>query len=461
MSSIAEFLRDAGFAVQGSDTAEGYNIQRLRQLGIQVGLGHDPANLADAQTVVFSSAIHQDNPELISARMRSIPAIHRVDMLAELMQSKKSIVVGGTHGKTTTTSMIAALLEASGLAPTIITGGVMNAYNSGAKLGSGKWMVVESDESDGSFIKLPAEAVVVTNISKEHLSHYGSFENMQEAFKRFIENIPAHGFAVLCADHPVVQRLSTQIKDRRIVTYSLDRKAEVSCCDIVSGMGFSKFTVQISGYEDGQSITIPGLEIEALGRHNVSNACAAIAVAKQLGSSPDMILQGLKQFKGVRRRFTHTGTHNGIQVFDDYGHHPSEISAVLEAANAATGSKNKNGRLIAIVQPHRYSRVAGLFDEFCQAFGHADYVLVTDVYAAGEEAMSGISKYSLVKEMKDRGHLGGLVVEEMSDLPSMVFEIARPGDYVILFGAGDITEYAYKLPNQLASLSANGWKQKA
>jgi len=453
MSGIAEVLYNAGFEVRGSDEMDGSNVQRLRALGIQVALKHDVNNLSNAKTVVFSSAIKSSNPELIAARQRSITVLHRGDILAEIIRQKRSVVVAGTHGKTTTTSMIGALLDASTLSPTIINGGIINAYNSPVKLGAGEWVVVESDESDGSFVKLPAEVVVVTNIGREHLNYYRSFEKLKNAFQHFIEQIPLHGFAVLCIDHPVVCRLSEQIKNRRIITYSLNKEADVTCKARVLENGMSRFTVDIHAGKPGGSTRIKDLKIKAVGAHNISNACAAVAVANQLGLSSDVIYRGFSEFAGVSRRFTNTGDYNGIRVFDDYGHHPSEIDTVLRVAGEVIASEVQNGRIIAIVQPHRYTRLACLFNEFCQIFKSADYVLITDIYAAGEEPLAGITKEVLADSIRAKGHLGVSVVDDMSSIPQMVSSIARPGDYVILFGAGDITKYANELPRQLAALS--------
>ena len=454
MSGIAEVLHTLGFKVQGSDAADNANVQRLREKGITVFVGHDGANLGEARVVVVSSAIKPGNPELVAARERFLPVVRRAEMLAELMRFKSAIAVGGTHGKTTTTSMVAALLDAGGLDPTVINGGIINAYGTNARLGGGQWMVVESDESDGSFVKLPADIAVVTNIDPEHLDHYGTFDKVKDAFKHFVENVPFYGFAVMCLDHPEVQALVGKIEDRRIVTYGTNPQADVRYSDVQVLGQQSRFTVKVRDRVAGTEKVIPDLVVNMPGIHNIANATAAVAVADQLGLAPEAIRKGLAGFTGVKRRFTPTGTWNGIQVFDDYGHHPVEIMAVLKAARTAVEGEGKGGKVIAVMQPHRYSRLASLFEEFSQAFNDADRVIIADVYAAGEAPIEGISRDTLVGGLRGRGHRHVTALESPEQLPALIRDMAAPGDYVVFLGAGNITQWAYALPKQLAAGTA-------
>ncbi|NLH80381.1 MAG: UDP-N-acetylmuramate--L-alanine ligase [Phyllobacteriaceae bacterium] len=452
MSGIAEVLHTLGFKVQGSDASDNANVQRLREKGITVFVGHAAENLGEARVVVVSSAIKADNPELIAARARFLPVVRRAEMLAELMRFKSAIAVGGTHGKTTTTSMVAALLDAGGLDPTVINGGIINAYGTNARLGGGQWMVVESDESDGSFVKLPADIAVVTNIDPEHLDHYVTFDKVKDAFKHFVENVPFYGFAVMCLDHPEVQALVGKIEDRRIVTYGINPQADVRY-EIVSSVGQqSRFKVTIRDRIAGTEKVIDDLVVNMPGVHNVSNATAAVTVADQLGIAPEAIRKGLAGFTGVKRRFTPTGSWKGVSVFDDYGHHPVEIMAVLKAARSAVTGEGKGGRVFAVVQPHRYSRLASLFEEFCQAFNDADGVIVADVYPAGEQPIVGASRDALVGGLRGRGHRNVIPLESPEQIPELIRAQAREGDYVVFLGAGNITQWAYALPKQLAAL---------
>jgi len=451
MSGIAEVLHTLGFKVQGSDAADNANVQRLREKGITVFVGQKAENLGEARVVVVSSAIKADNPELVAARDRFLPVVRRAEMLAELMRFKSAIAVGGTHGKTTTTSMVAALLDAGGLDPTVINGGIINAYGTNARLGGGQWMVVESDESDGSFVKLPADVAVVTNIDPEHLDHYVTFDKVKEAFRHFVENVPFYGFAVMCLDHPEVQALIGKIEDRRIVTYGTNPQADVRW-EILSSAGTqSRFRVTIRDRIAGTEKVIDDLVVNMPGVHNVSNATAAVAVADQIGISAEAIRKGLADFTGVKRRFTPTGTWKGVSVFDDYGHHPVEIMAVLKAARTAVTGEGKGGRVFAVVQPHRYSRLLSLFEEFCQAFNDADGVLVADVYPAGEKPIPGASRDALVGGLRGRGHRNVTPLESPEQIPEIIRAEARDGDYVVFLGAGNITQWAYALPKQLAA----------
>ncbi|ALV28100.1 UDP-N-acetylmuramate--alanine ligase [Pannonibacter phragmitetus] len=447
MSGIAEVLHTLGYTVQGSDMSESANVLRLREKGIPVFIGHKAENLGGAEVLVVSSAIKRDNPELIAAREKLIPVVRRAEMLAELMRFKQAIAIGGTHGKTTTTSLVAALLEAGGMDPTVINGGIINAYGTNARMGDGEWMVVEADESDGTFVKLPADIAIVTNIDPEHLDHYGDFAGVRAAFRHFVENVPFYGFAVMCLDHPEVQTLVGQIEDKRIVTYGANPQADVRFADVSMAGGKSSFRVILQNRRSGASEVMDNLVLPMPGLHNVSNATAAIAVANRLGISADAIRKGLAGFGGVKRRFTHTGTWNGAEFFDDYGHHPVEIRAVLKAAR-----ESAKGRVIAVVQPHRYSRLASLFEDFSTCFNDADTVIVAPVYAAGEQPIAGIDRDSLVSNLKTHGHRSAIALEGPEALAGVIADLAKPGDYVVCLGAGNITQWAHALPGQLEAL---------
>jgi UDP-N-acetylmuramate--alanine ligase len=447
MSGIAEVMATLNYKVQGSDISDNYNVARLRKHGIDVSIGHDAKNLGDAQVVVISSAVKPDNPELIEARARYLPVVRRAEMLAELMRFKSCIAVGGTHGKTTTTSIVAALLDNGGLDPTVINGGIINAYGTNARLGKGDWMVVESDESDGTFVKLPADVVIVTNIDPEHLDHYGTFDKAKEAFLSFVENIPFYGFAVMCIDHPVVQELIGQVRDRRVITYGTSPAADYRVMAIGYRDGATRFSVKVTERVTGKSHIIPELALKMPGDHNALNSTSAIIVARELGMSDDAVRKGLASFEGVKRRFTKTGEHNGVMVFDDYGHHPVEIAAVLSAARRVTQNK-----VVAVMQPHRYSRLSSLFPEFCSCFNDADSVIIAPVYAAGETPIDGASHANLAQGIHDRGHRSVQTIDEPKQLAPLVKKLVQSGDIVICLGAGTITQWAYALPQELAAL---------
>ncbi len=447
MSGIAEVLLNLGHKVQGSDASDNANVKRLRELGATVFVGHDAANLGAAAVVVVSTAIKRDNPELAAARARRIPVVRRAEMLAELMRLKRCVAISGTHGKTTTTALTATLLDAAGLDPTVINGGVINAYGANARLGAGDWMVVEADESDGTFLKLPADIAIVTNIDPEHLDHFKTFDAIKDAFLALIENLPFYGFAVMCLDHPTVQELVGRIEDRRVLTYGENPQADVRLMDVDLTGGTTRFSVLIRERARGQATYIDNLALPMPGRHNALNATAAIAVAHELGASIDVIRGAIGAFGGVRRRFTRTGEWNGVAIYDDYGHHPVEISAVLAAARAVA-----SGKVIAVVQPHRYTRLASLFDAFATCFNEADSVIVADVYAAGEPPIEGMDKYALATAIGAHGHRHALVLPSPDRLAGLVRSLAAPGDLVILLGAGTITQWAYALPGQLAAL---------
>ena len=436
MSGIAEVMHNLGYKVQGSDVAEGYVIEGLRKRGIAVAIGHSADNLGDAAVVVTSTAIKRENPEVAAAYANRVPVVRRAEMLAELMRLKSTVAVAGTHGKTTTTSMIAAMLDAGGVDPTVINGGIINSYGSNARLGASDWMVVEADESDGSFLRLDGTIAVVTNIDPEHLDHYGSFDAVKDAFVEFVENVPFYGAAILCLDHPEVQALLPRVRDRRIVTYGFSAQADVRGVNVVPGMGGNRFEVIIR-HRDGTTRSIEDIALPMAGRHNVQNALAAIAVAIELGLDDATIQKGFAAFGGVKRRFTKVGETGGVTIIDDYGHHPVEIRAVLSAAR-----EGATGRVIAVVQPHRYSRLGGLMDEFAQAFNDADRVLVAPVYAAGETPVEGVNAEALVERLKARGHRAAATVESAEALATLLADEAVAGDLVVCLGAGDITKWA-------------------
>jgi UDP-N-acetylmuramate--alanine ligase len=449
MSGIAEVLHNLGYKVQGSDQADSANVQRLRDKGIECFVGHRAENIGDAEVVVVSTAIKKTNPELIAAREKLLPIVRRAEMLAELMRFRQAVAIGGTHGKTTTTSMVATLLDAGGLDPTVINGGIINAYGTNARMGEGEWMVVEADESDGTFLKLPADVAVVTNIDPEHLDHYGSFDKVREAFRQFVENVPFYGFGVMCTDHPEVQALVSRIEDRRVITYGENTQADVRFTRHRMDGAASLFDVVIRDRKTGAQTVINDLRLPMPGRHNVSNATAAIAVAHELGLTPEDIKKGLSSFGGVKRRFTPTGSWNGVQIFDDYGHHPVEIKAVLRAARDAC-----QGRVIAIAQPHRFTRLHDLFDDFSACFNDADTVMVAPVYAAGEDPIEGANSEALVSRIRAGGHRDARHIEGPAAIAPIVRELAKPGDFVIFLGAGNITQWAYALPKELGGDTA-------
>jgi UDP-N-acetylmuramate--alanine ligase len=449
MSGIAEVLHNLGYQVQGSDLAEGGNTRRLLGLGIPVRIGHAAENLDTAEVVVISSAVKPDNPEVAAARARRLPVVRRAEMLAELMRLKWAIAIAGTHGKTTTTSMIGSLLETAGLDPTVINGGIINAYGTNTRLGAGDWMAVEADESDGTFTRLPATVAIVTNIDPEHLDFYGDVAALHQAFENFVSNIPFYGFAVLCIDHPVVQGLIPRVSDRRIVTYGFGAQADYRAANVRLGVDGSRFDAVIADRLGGRERRIPELVLPMFGEHNVQNAMTVIAVADELGIGDEIVRDALRKFAGVRRRFTKTGEWNGVAIIDDYGHHPVEIAAVLKAARAVAA-----GRVIAVVQPHRYTRLANLFDGFCTCCNDADMVLVTDVYPAGEAPIEGVSRDALVAGLRAHGHRSARPLAGPRELAPLLRAEARPGDMVVCLGAGSITNWANALPEELAQLDA-------
>jgi UDP-N-acetylmuramate--alanine ligase len=447
MSGIAEVLHNLGYMVQGSDLSDGANVRRLVDLGIPIAIGHDARNLGASEVVVTSSAVKSDNPEVVAARVRRLPVVRRAEMLAELMRLKWSLAIAGTHGKTTTTSMIGTLLEVAQLDPTVINGGIINAYGTNTRLGAGDWMVVEADESDGTFTRLPATIAIVTNIDPEHLDFYGSFDALRQAFETFVSNIPFYGFVALCIDHPVVQEMIPRLSDRRLITYGFDPQADIRAVNVRLGVEGACFDAIVSDALSDRGRMIGELFLPMFGEHNVQNSLAAIAVAEAMGLGDEALRVALGNFRGVKRRFTKTGEWNGVTVIDDYGHHPVEIAAVLKAARAIVA-----GKVIAVVQPHRFTRVLHLFDGFCACFNDADVVLVADVYAAGETPIEGVTREAIVAGLIERGHRNVRPLDGPRDLALLVRELARPGDMIVCLGAGSITNWANSLPGELAGL---------
>lgn len=456
MSGIAALLVSLGYTVQGSDMAENANVARLRATGVRVLIGHAPEHIRSVDgelpaAVVISSAVKNDNPELVAARTAKLPVVRRAEMLAELMRLKSAVAVAGTHGKTTTTSMVGQILDTAGFDPTVVNGGIVNAYGTNTRFGKSGWMVVEADESDGSFTRLPATVAVVTNIDPEHMDHYGSFDQVKDAYKRFVLNLPFHGYALLCIDHPEVQTLAAQVSDRRVITYGFNPQADVRAENIRPDGSGSTFDVIFSGWldEQGQEKRMTDVRLSMLGLHNVQNSLVALGVAHEMGVDETTMKKALSSFGGVKRRFTKTGEVDGITVIDDYAHHPVEIEVVLKTARSVV--KETGGRVIAVVQPHRYSRLHDLFEGFCRCFNEADHVIVADVYAAGETPMDGVSKEALAEGLRMHGHRSAQILSEKNDLPRLLAQTVKSGDYVILMGAGDITYWAQNLPDQLAA----------
>jgi UDP-N-acetylmuramate--alanine ligase len=447
MSGIAEVLITLGYRVQGSDAKASKITDRLVKLGATVFEGQRAENIGEAAVVVISSAIKKGNPELEEARLRKLPVVRRAEMLAELMRLRSNIAIAGTHGKTTTTTMVATLLDKGGFDPTVINGGVIHAYGSNARAGAGEWMVVEADESDGSFNRLPATIAIVTNIDPEHMEHWGSFDALCKGFLDFVSNIPFYGLAVCCTDHPEVQALVGRVTDRRIVTFGFNAQADVRALNLTYDKGVAHFDVALQGEGDG--VMIEGMTLPMPGDHNVSNALSAIAVARHLGMKRAEIREALAAFAGVNRRFTKVAEVNGVTIIDDYGHHPVEIAAVLKAARQAT-----KGRIIAVHQPHRYTRLSSLFDDFCTCFNEADVVAIADIYAAGEDPIPGASRDDLVAGLIAHGHRHARAIMDEADLARLVREQARPGDMVVCLGAGTISAWANALPARLMGKAA-------
>lgn len=448
MSGIAEIMHNLGYSVQGSDISENANVLRLRDMGIPIFQGHDAENLRDAALLVVSSAVKTgENPEVLAARKMGVPVVRRSEMLAELMRLKYCLTVAGTHGKTTTTSMVAAVLDGAALDPTVINGGVINAYGTNARLGAGDWIVVEADESDGTFVRLPSTVGIVTNIDPEHLDYYGGFDGLRDAFVRYVENIPFYGAALMCIDDQEVKNLVGRITGRPVKTYGLSSQADVRALNVEVSAHATRFDVAVSDRRNDGVRHMEGFSLPMPGRHNLQNALAAIAAGLQLGIGDKKIREAITGFGGVKRRFTLTGTWRDVAIYDDYAHHPVEINAVLESARAAT-----SGKVIAVVQPHRYTRLRDLFEEFCAAFNDADSVIVTPVYAAGEQPIKGVSSDAMVSNMTVKGRRDVRLLDNPDGLPELISELSEPGDVVICMGAGNITQWANALPGQLAGL---------
>jgi UDP-N-acetylmuramate--alanine ligase len=449
MSAIAEILHAKGYTVQGSDQKDSANVRRLRDLGLRVFVGHDAINLVGARYVVISSAVKPGNPELDAARTKGLPIIRRAEMLAELMRLYATVSVTGTHGKTTTTSLLAHVFTAAGLDPTVITGGIINDWGSNARLGNGQWMVVEADESDGTFTRIPTQVGIVTNVDPEHLDYFRTVENMHREYEAFLRNIPFYGLAVACIDHPVlsamIDRLALRSDGRRLLTYGTSASADLMLGTVRAEGNVTIFDAELGARVAGGPRTLRDWRVPVPGRHNALNALAVIAAATEAGISDVAIREALASFSGVKRRFQLTGTWNGVSIYDDYGHHPVEIAAVLSAARAGA-----RGRVIAIVEPHRYTRVRDLFEDFANCFRDADAVIVTPLYTAGEAPISGISHTILAEAIRKGGHRGVVSVDNARDLPQAVRELARPGDMVVCLGAGNSTEWAHALPDLLA-----------
>jgi len=446
ISGIAEILHNLGYKVQGSDIAGNANVERLRKLGIEVFIGNTAENIKNAAAVIISSAVKADNPEVVAARAARIPVVRRAEMLAELMRLKMAVAIAGTHGKTTTTSLMAALFDAAKLEPTVINGGIINAYGTNAKIGSGEWMVVEADESDGTFIKLPSTIAVITNIDPEHLDYYGNFDNLRAAFMQFVENIPFYGFGVLCIDHPEVQALLAKVHDRRIISYGLTPQADIRAVNIRHQANGQIFDIEIAESKK----VISDILLPMYGEHNIRNALAVASVAQELKIADEILKKAFAGFGGVKRRFTKTGEAKGITVIDDYAHHPVEIAATLTAARQSL--QGTQGKVIAVVQPHRYTRLRDLFEQFCTCFNDADIVIVADVYSAGEQPIAGFDRDSLVTGLQNAGHRKVMPLAGFESLAALVCQVAGAGDKVVCLGAGSISGRANSLPREIEQL---------
>jgi UDP-N-acetylmuramate--alanine ligase len=444
MSGIAEIMHNLGYRVQGSDVAENANVRRLRTMGIPIAVGHAAENLKDAHAVVYSSAVKPGNAEFEEARRLNLPLVKRAEMLAEIMRLKSCVAIAGTNGKTTTTTMVAALLDAGGFDPTVVNGGIINAYGTNARLGAGDWVVVEADESDGTFLRLPSTIAVVTNADPDHLDYYGTFDRMRDAFQRFVENVPFYGFAVLCIDHPEVQAMVGRITDRRIVTYGLSPQADIRATNVAFSEGASHFDVVITDRRGGLETRLERLTLPMPGEHNVQNAVAAIAVARELGVNHETIRNALGKFGGVSRRFTKVGEWKGAAIIDDYAHNPFKIAAALKAARQAYA-----GPVIAVVQPHRYTRLRDTWEQFCACLNEADIAIIAPVYPAGEQPIEGIDRDSYAEALRAHGHRNVFVVEGGMDLAGVIAPLAKEGGAIVMLGAGSISHWAAALQSQL------------
>jgi UDP-N-acetylmuramate--alanine ligase len=449
MSGIAEIMHNLGYKVRGSDAADNANVKRLRAMGIEVAVGHAADNVKDAYAVVYSSAVKPGNVEFDAARMLGLPLVRRAEMLAEIMRLKSCVAVAGTNGKTTTTTMVAALLDAGGIDPTVVNGGIINAYGTNARLGEGEWVVVEADESDGTFLRLPATIAVVTNADPDHLDYYGTFDKMRDAFQRFVENVPFYGFAVLCIDHPEVQAMVGRITDRRLVTYGFSPQADVRGVNVGFSEGASHYDVVITDRRSGAEQRLDGLVLPMPGEHNVQNSLAAITVARELGVKDEVIRRALANFRGVRRRFTKVGEWNGAAIIDDYAHNPFKIAAALKAARQAY-----SGPVIAVVQPHRYTRLRDTFEQFAKCLNDADVAIIAPVYPAGEAPIEGINRDSYAEALRAHGHRNVLTIDGPADLAATVAPHLKSGGVIVFLGAGSITQWAHGLEAALKAGAA-------
>ena len=444
MSGIAEIMHNLGYKVQGSDSADNANVKRLRAMGIPVAVGHSAENLKDAHAVVYSSAVKPGNAEFDEARRLALPLVRRAEMLAEIMRLRSCIAVAGTNGKTTTTTLVAALLDAGGMDPTVVNGGIINAYGTNARLGAGEWVVVEADESDGTFLRLPATVAIVTNEDPDHLDFYGTFENMRDAFQRFVENVPFYGFAVLCIDHPEVQAMVGRITDRKMITYGFSPQADARAVNVSFSAGASHFDMVFTDRRSGSETRLEGLSLPMPGEHNVQNAVAAIVVARQLGVPDAVIARGLAEFKGVGRRFTKVGEWNGAAIIDDYAHNPFKIAAAVRAARQAYA-----GPVVAVVQPHRYTRLRDTFEQFATCLNDADVAVIAPVYAAGEQPIDGITRDTYAEALRAHGHRNVLTIDGEADLAAVVKPYLKPGAAIVGTGAGSITGWMHNLQKKL------------
>jgi UDP-N-acetylmuramate--alanine ligase len=449
MSGIAEIMHNFGYKVRGSDAVENANVKRLRAMGIPIAVGHSADNINDAYVVVYSSAVKPGNVEFDAARAAQLPLVRRAEMLAEIMRLRNCVAIAGTNGKTTTTTLTAALVDAGGLDPTIVNGGIINQYGTNAKLGAGDWVIVEADESDGTFLRLPATIAVVTNVDPDHLDYFGTFERMRDAFQRFVEQVPFYGFAVLCLDHPEVQAMIGRIEDRRIVTYGFNPQADIRATNISFLEGASHFDVIVTDRRKGTETRLDGIRLPMPGEHNVQNALAAITVARELGISDDKIRKALANFEGVRRRFTRVGEWNGAAIIDDYGHNPFKIAAALKAARQAY-----SGPVIAVVQPHRYTRLRDTFEQFASCLNDADVAVIAPVYPAGEQPIEGFNRDTYAEALRAHGHRNVLTIDGESDLAVTVAPHIKSGGVVVMLGAGSISAWAGNLENGLKNTEA-------
>jgi UDP-N-acetylmuramate--alanine ligase len=445
MSGIAEIMNNLGYKVQGSDLSENNNTKRLEARGVKIFKGHDAMNVRNVSYVVISSAVTEDNAEVIEARRLKIPVIRRAEMLAELMRLKCSVAISGSHGKTTTTSLVACLFEAAGLDPTVINGGIINNRSTNAYLGHGDYLVVEADESDATFIKIPSTIGVITNIDPEHMDYYKDFDTLIAAFKSFIRNLPFYGFGVACVDHPIVRKLVDGLTERKVITYGIESKdANVIAFNIRQDVSSSTFDVKLQLPNFNGTAIIENITIPTPGKHNVLNALAAIAIGVELDFGVKVIQEGFKNFQGVKRRFTRVCEYNGAEIIDDYAHHPEEVKATLATARVVANARS--GRVIAIFQPHRYSRLSNLFADFTTCFAEADSIYIMDIYAAGEQQIEGVSGKALALAIKKTGAKCEFI-DSHEKIAGTISSIAKKGDIIVMMGAGSISNWANQLPS--------------